>query len=228
MCRSSEEIVQTCAPRLLFNKNEPFFPRAVGWSIYRAPGRSASFRRDIVLPRGVAAVIEYAIFYDYDIQHLYDLEHVWIYVAADFSVSECEASFHGKIRKALKPDHGNLCGRSVTLYVQPGKHAMAEDPARFRLHRGYAAAVGEGAGAEGFLCGEILNGSGLIKTKELDSAVYCFLQSKRFPISPDYVEKSLSREIFMPTDRLLREIPCYLRAEIGRLRTGLSNHETPL
>lgn len=215
-------LIHRYAPRLFFNANEPFFPRAVGWSVYEAPGRSESFPRSIELPEGVKRVVEYAIYYDYDIQHLYDLEHVWVYVAGDGSVAECEASFHGKAFRALKQDRGNLDGRTVSLFVQPGKHAMMYDPSLFRLHCGYYTCVGKDAGADGFLCEEILNGSGLAKTDRIDSAVYRFLQSKRFDIAADYFEKPLARESFMPVEQLLRRIPDWLRAEIGRLLEGES------
>ena len=41
-------------------------------------------------------VIEYAFFWDYDIQHMYDLEHIWVTVDSAGQICGCQASFHGQ------------------------------------------------------------------------------------------------------------------------------------
>lgn len=90
------------APRLLFDQNEPFFPVRLGITVMRQEEESPSFRRRLAVNHpDVLAVVEYAIYYDYDIQHLYDLEHVWVYIGRDGEVVDAEASFHGKFLKAL-------------------------------------------------------------------------------------------------------------------------------
>lgn len=99
-------------------------------------------------------VVEYAIYYDYDIQHLYDLEHVWVYIGRDGEVVDAEASFHGKFLKALLRGGSNLSGTRVDLYVQPGKHALAPFPEVFELLPGFASSTQDGAGAEGLIYGD--------------------------------------------------------------------------
>ncbi len=99
------------APILHFDREEPFLPSFAGYTIFRQDADSASFPRRVTLrprfpriderdareiaglfPDGrlpevpditAAVVIEYAIWWDWDIQHLYELEHAWSYVGAD-------------------------------------------------------------------------------------------------------------------------------------------------
>jgi phosphoglycolate phosphatase-like HAD superfamily hydrolase len=81
------------APQLMLDRAEPYRPYAYGWTLFRAPGKSPSSKFEIE-PAG-ALVLEYAIYYDWDIGHLYDLEHVWVHVGEDGSVIKVEASSHG-------------------------------------------------------------------------------------------------------------------------------------
>ena len=83
------------APVIQFDKNEPFLPSVVGYTIFRQSAASPSFPRDIQLRDRAQFVIEYAIWWDWDIQHLYELEHVWVYVDGG-EVVDIEASWHGK------------------------------------------------------------------------------------------------------------------------------------
>ena len=89
------------APTLRFDRNEPFFPLAAGYTILRQSGPSPSFRQGHQIdlaPEGQPATrfaIEYAIWWDWDIGHLYELEHVWVYVDERGDVARCEASWHG-------------------------------------------------------------------------------------------------------------------------------------
>src|SRR4051794_34441291 len=74
------------APIILFDLHEPFLPLAAGYTLFSADAPSPSFSRAITLsgpdrpPAQLA--IEYAIWWDWDIQHLYELEHVWVYIDA--------------------------------------------------------------------------------------------------------------------------------------------------
>ncbi|MNW59343.1 hypothetical protein D3C74_372550 [compost metagenome] len=57
------------APCLWFDRNEPFFPARFGVTVLREDGESPSFRRSLNVSRPkVKAIVEYAIYYDYDIQ----------------------------------------------------------------------------------------------------------------------------------------------------------------
>ncbi|HEY8422781.1 MAG TPA: hypothetical protein VIL05_13740 [Thermoclostridium sp.] len=76
-----KEIVKRYAPIIYFDEREPFYPIRTGCTIFTRPGPSPSFRREICFnSEYIKYVIEYAIYWDFDIQHLYELEHVWIYV----------------------------------------------------------------------------------------------------------------------------------------------------
>jgi glycerophosphoryl diester phosphodiesterase len=116
-------LAHTHAPVIHFDAAEPFLPLAVGYTIFRENGQSPSFPRGIELPAGAAIGIEYAIWWDWDIEHLYELEHVWVYVDADGNLIAADASWHGGYNR-MAVDNGKL-----TLYSEPGKHAFASSPA---------------------------------------------------------------------------------------------------
>lgn len=113
------------APVIRFAENEPFLPSRAGISILHEPGPSPSAPHQIFFEEGVARVIEYAIWWDWDIQHLYELEHVWVKLDAAGNLAGVDASRHGKLHAMRRPD-GSLPveeGR-VTLFCEPGKHAF--------------------------------------------------------------------------------------------------------
>jgi glycerophosphoryl diester phosphodiesterase len=120
------ELVQRYAPRIHFDIREPFIPSVVGYTIFRQTAMSPSFPREVVLPEGAAFAIEYAIWWDWDIQHLYELEHIWVYVNTAGQIMAADASWHGGYH-AMVDAIGEVPvedGR-VTLYSEPGKHAFA-------------------------------------------------------------------------------------------------------
>ena len=117
------------APVIRFAANEPFLPTRVGITVLTEPRQSPSAELMITFGPGVDRVIEYAIWWDWDIQHLYELEHVWLKVDAAGRVVAVAASAHGELFDMLRPD-GSLPiedGR-VTLYAEPGKHAFHAVP----------------------------------------------------------------------------------------------------
>ena len=117
------------APVICFAANEPFLPSKVGITVLVEPRRSPSAELAITFGPGVARVIEYAIWWDWDIQHLYELEHVWLKLDAADRVVAVAASAHGELFDMVRPD-GSLPmenGR-VTLYAEPGKHAFHAAP----------------------------------------------------------------------------------------------------
>jgi hypothetical protein len=125
-------LARELAPAILFDLREPFFPRWVGASILDSAGSSPSFRRTLFPPPG-GCIIEYAIYWDWDIQHLYDLEHIWLYLGPERELVDAEASFHGKYLKSLPPGTAVPLAGKLELYSQPGKHAFAPFPEVFRL-----------------------------------------------------------------------------------------------
>ena len=114
------------APRIRFDVREPFVPLAAGYTVFRGSQDSPSFPRRMVLQAPVSTVIEYAIWWDWDIQHLYEVEHIWVYLDADEQVVAADASWHGGYH-VMTDAAGNVPideGR-VTLFSEPGKHAFA-------------------------------------------------------------------------------------------------------
>ena len=124
------------APRIRFDAREPFLPSVVGYTVFRESAPSPSFPREITLPPSAACAVEYAVWWDWEIQHLYELEHVWVYLDADEQVVAVDASWHGGYHPMLD-DQGNPpleSGRAV-VHSEPGKHAFAPSPA-WLLERG--------------------------------------------------------------------------------------------
>ena len=72
-------LAEKYAPILQMDGKEPFKIVGVGYTLYENAKRSASCTRMIDPAQyGAEYCIEYAYYYDYDIQHLYDLEHLWV------------------------------------------------------------------------------------------------------------------------------------------------------
>lgn len=139
------------APIIHFDMDETIPLKRVGYTVFRSARRSDSFPKRMVIPDKGGAVIEYALFWDYDIQHMYDLEHIWVWVDRDGEVTKAEASFHGKylmlwepdMSFALEPEDGH-----VHAFCQPGKHAFLPDGELFRLVPGWQESCMENAGGE--------------------------------------------------------------------------------
>lgn len=122
---------------------------ACGITVFDGTRRSESFpKREVAVPKG-CRVIEYACFWDYDIQHMYDLEHIWVTVDADGQVIHGEGSFHGQYLNlydpgmpfALPPEDGR-----IHAFCQPGKHAFLPDGQQFRLIPGWYACCNRDSG----------------------------------------------------------------------------------
>ena len=113
--------------------------------------RSDSFPKRMVKPEDSGFVIEYALFWDYDIQHMYDLEHLWVWVAPDGKVTRAEGSFHGKYLTLWEPDMPfakTPDGNRVHAFCQPGKHAFLPDGQLFRLIPGWQESCNSLSGGE--------------------------------------------------------------------------------
>jgi putative hydrolase of the HAD superfamily len=123
------------APIIRFDDREPFLPLAAGYTVFRQDGPSPSFPMAVRLTKpgspDATFAIEYAIWWDWDIQHLYELEHIWVYIDGHGSVIRGEASAHGGYRDMGAGAPLPLTGDRLTLCSEPGKHAFAADPAVF-------------------------------------------------------------------------------------------------
>lgn len=119
-----ESLIYEWAPCIRFDKDESFLPLAAGCTIIRTPQKSPSSKFD--LDPGQGTIIEYAIWWDWDIEHLYELEHIWVYLDADGQLEKVEASAHGG-KNLMADDTITLPledGR-ITVFSEPGKHANA-------------------------------------------------------------------------------------------------------
>jgi hypothetical protein len=206
------------APMLYIDRLEPFQLIRVGVTIFQHSAPSLSFDRDIqVNPEKVQFVIEYAIYWDYDIQHIYDLEHVWIYVGHSGEIVSCEASFHGRYMLGLLRDRSNLSAdQRVKLFVQPGKHAMMPLEEVFHLLPNVELCCNEEAGTGGVLepdlfKGQFKSGADIDTLAEAHLRTFCFLPAF------DYVPHEWAADAFVSWEELSAEIPVRLRALLANL-----------
>lgn len=137
------------APQIRFDAHEPFFPLAVGYTLFRLAGQSPSSKFMINPNNGI--VIEYAIWWDWEIQHLYELEHIWVYLDATEKIIRVEASAHGS-KYSLELLDGSLPLKNghIIVYSEPGKHGFASTPEFFGQFTDYIKAnCSTNAGKEG-------------------------------------------------------------------------------
>src|SRR5580658_9331760 len=97
--KEDEALARTFAPILLLDKQEPFRPQVIGVTVARSPMPSISFSSNFTLmPPNDGFIIEYALWWDWDINHLYELEHIWVSGSNSDGtpvVSVVEGSSHG-------------------------------------------------------------------------------------------------------------------------------------
>lgn len=209
-------------PVMMKDKKEPFDITAMGYTVFRETRQSDSFPKRVVkVEKGVQFAIEYAIWYDFDIQHLYELEHVWVYVGNDGSVLKVEGSFHGKYLNMVDLDTGEaVVSESVhpVVYTQPGKHAIVSDPRVIRLIPGWRESCLEEAGEAGVLvqdmfCDRIHTDEELqAKTERYIRENYGFVPSMEF--EPFIIEDS---EI-MTWEELKETIPLRVNKQIEKIK----------
>ncbi|MBZ0292118.1 MAG: hypothetical protein K8L99_06070 [Anaerolineae bacterium] len=179
------ELAQRHAPRIRFDQREPFLPLAVGYTVFRETAASPSFPRSIQLPAGAQCAIEYAVWWDWDIQHLYELEHIWVYLDASERVIAAEASWHGGYNPmqtaagALPLDDGR-----VMLFSEPGKHAFAADIDTLRKREKITR----------YSCGAHAGKAGVHVTPLFDDII-----TTRTPLNNQLAHTYLERNVFQPT-----------------------------
>lgn len=219
LCEEDLDLVLKYAPIIKFDEKEPFFPVRIGYTVFRTSGRSPSFPREIKLSQNEIA-IEYAIYWDWDIQHLYELEHVWVYVR-DGKITKVEASWHGDYNdmKGAK-----IAGTHPILYSQPGKHAFAPSPSWFQplffKYERFIAPCKDKAGSSGILIKDMFYGL-ITKTLEDDKLVEKYL--KKFAFTPTFnftKEFIAEKEMYIPWKDLFEEIPKRVKDWIEKLRKG--------
>ncbi len=208
-------------PRLFFDKKEPFSVDAVGYTVFAREERSRSFPARTVRPPEGGRAVEYAFWYDYDIQHLYELEHIWVYLDAAGKVTDAEGSFHGKFLRLVEPYSGRVpldeAGR-VLAYAQPGKHALMAAPELFRLFSGAGRCCMEGAGADGIAPGRMVQEYFTDIPAALQEKTKAYIRAK-YAFVPSFVfeEREWDEGLLMPWEALLTTIPERMKRQIRRI-----------
>ena len=202
------ELAALHIPILKFDTREPFLPLAVGYSIFRDGGPSASFPRTIN-PGPDEVAIEYTIWWDWDMGHLYDLEHVWVYLDSNGSPVRAEASWHGRydsmgVNGSLPPS-----GDRLNLFSEPGKHAFAPDPAWYRAREEKNRWICcRGAGTEGVLVTDLFTDQINTKSFETDKVVQSFLRRHAFVPTYEFNRTlRITSERLVPWPKLFQWIP---------------------
>ncbi len=212
------------APILHFDKNEPLFPRGIGYTVFRKSGRSRSFpNRTVDVPEGASFVVEYAYYFDYDIEHMYDLEHIWVAAADDGSVLNAQGSFHGKYLNLTVPQiYGTLApgGTHVHAFCQPGKHAFLAAGELARLYPGWEECCSSRAGGPvlvgaPFSAACSPDGTDLFVPKESDHrhSIRYLKEVLSFTPSLEYEIRNIDESIYMPWETLFGLIPGWIEAE---------------
>jgi phosphoglycolate phosphatase-like HAD superfamily hydrolase len=212
------------APLIWFDDAEPFLPQAVGWAVLRRPTHSPTFERflhpEVPGGRTAAAVIEYALWTDWDIQHLYELEHVWSYVDGSGRLIHAEASWHGEWAPLVQSGRISAEGDRPVAWAQPGKHAMTPDPRVFTAVDAYrllAAQEARPPARGGLLIVDGMRGR-LRRTARGDALARAYLHSRAFEPTFRFGRLWDARNApFEPAERLLEGIPGRIRAVLRRL-----------
>jgi hypothetical protein len=177
------DLVARFAPSIRFDEAEPFFPLAIGYTIFRGEEQSPSFFRRIRHDwrPDWATAIEYAIWWDWDIGHLYELEHVWVYLDKADNLVWVEASSHGSYASMVLEDKTiPLDDTHPMVYSQPGKHAFSPTPHWFEMFRDVVFAEAfTHAGRGGVLVKDEYRHQ-IAKTSEADALVASWLREKAF------------------------------------------------
>lgn len=215
------ELARRLAPVIRFCDNEPFLPGKVGISVLGAPGRSPSTGLEMGFEAGVVKVIEYAVWWDWDIQHLYELEHIWLKLDASDAVVAVEASAHGG-KFAMHGADGGLpleAGR-VTLVSTPGKHAFTATPEeQASTAELTAVSCQELAGRGGVLINDMFRPALAEVTPEDHRAVKRYLQARAFlPTFTFEQHFDLASVEFVGWDELAAWIPGQVKAVLGQVR----------
>ena len=220
---AEHELALRYAALIRFDAKEPFLPAAVGYSVFRTGGASASFPRDIVLDEGIAFAIEYAVWWDWDIGHLYELEHIWVYVDGDGALVDVEASWHGDYNRMAAAHQSPSLDNRPLLYSEPGKHAFAASP-QVLLEREAKtrASCGRQAGKMGLHVTPLFEGI-INERKPLNNRlVHSYLERLRF--EPSFVfsqEFDLRAAVFAPWPQLYEWIPRRISAWLAHLRATI-------
>ena len=214
------DLARRHAPILLFDAREPFLPSAAGYTVFHtADAASSSFPRYVHIEAPAVLAIEYALWWDWDIQHLYELEHVWVMLDAAGTVVAVKSSQHGGFGR------GRLlleAGRPV-LYAEPGKHALTSSRAELLARRsGTERACGPRAGSAGVLVTPLFQGRIVSKSPPADQLVRSYLRGKAFAPAWDWsVRVDVAELQLVPWPELEAAIPTVVEHRLTQLEATI-------
>lgn len=200
----TKEIAIKYLPYFMADEREPFPIQAVGYSIFTNESKSLSCNRLLKWNKNsIQYVIEYAVFFDFDIQHLYDLEHVFVYVGVDGRIVDIELSFHGKFIRGMIEGITQIEMEShPVVFMQPGKHAMMAAPEYFQLCIALEESCNELSGVDGFLIAPMFEKI-LFTNEIIDKKVEQFLKEDyAFTPSMKFKPSQFNISMLMPYDEL--------------------------
>ncbi|MBN2220881.1 MAG: hypothetical protein JW708_01660 [Vallitaleaceae bacterium] len=214
------ELAVKYKPYIRFDQKEPFEITAVAYTVFIKDSQSKSFpkRRIVADWNEIEYVIEYAIWFDYDITHLYELEHLWIYVDKEGRVKEAEGSFHGKILRMVLPDTGQPLVEEenhLVVYSQPGKHAFLPEIRLFHLVPDLMKSCNEYAGIDGIAVPECYQCHFDI---ENETVVQYIRNKYRFTPTMNFVRRIWKDTILMTWEKLASTIPNRINAQVELMR----------
>lgn len=214
------------APVLFLDNAEPFRPERVGYALFRQDGPSLSFPRTIEVREPSRFVIEYALWWDWDIGHLYELEHVWVYVDDAGRIVRVEASWHGNYNEMRDNGKIPLVDGRPMVYAEPGKHAMAPSPEwHMRRARDIILSCTRLAGAGG-IWENVLYGFPEVKSPRADRLVRTYLRRKAFTPTFQFNRRvEITAEMLVPWRQLEQEIPARLRAWVNHLSRSIPERQ---
>jgi glycerophosphoryl diester phosphodiesterase len=213
------DLARRYAPVIYFDAAEPFLPLYAGYTVYRASGPSPSFPRYVAFEPPAALAIEYAIWWDWDIQHLYELEHAWVYVDAAGVVVGVESSQHGA---SAGGSFRLEAGRPV-LYAEPGKHALTADRASL-LERKPRTTLecGPRAGVGGVWVTPLFRGRIAVKNPIADQLVRTHLRRLAFEPRGQWSQRvEIGALPLMPWPLLDDAIPQIVAARVAELEAAI-------
>jgi len=214
------------APIIRLDDNEPFRPLAAGYTIFHHDADSPSFKRRIRLRSRkwkADQVIEYAIWWDWDINHLYELEHIWVYLDTGGQVIKVEGSWHGQARDLSINGRLPVNGTHPVVYAAPGKHAFAPKIEHFQRQQAKVPGLTTRfAGANGIAINGLFNGE-IRRSPPVDRLIHSYLTRSAFEPSWRFSQAfTFKQEMLLPWSSLRQWIPqrvkgwiAFLQQEIG-------------
>ena len=215
------ELLKKYLPYIYFDKKEPFYPRSVGCTIFTETAKSQSFNRIIEVNSGTSFVVEYAIYWNFDIGHLYELEHIWVYVDEAGKIVNVEASFHGMYFRNLLHDRSNIEDEThVVLYSQPGKHALMPRAENFYLLPDLFKVTDELVGIDGLSLPEMFVGK--YETNEgINLMVRDYMKKFKFKPTMEFEKYVIGEELLTTWDDLYDNIPKYIKEVLAEIENEL-------